>query len=135
MDNPEANAFLIEQVTKIMDSINEDQPMTTLNETDLLIHTLDKEFQETHSEEIDALKAIIQNFLEDPKNNRALRMNTRIKQETETCIEYYDKDRGQDTRLFYEKNLESDLNKANTQIRRLLAKVIKEKLNEDVDLG
>lgn len=129
-DVPEALSLLIDQIKTVMVSINADDPYTTMNETDLLLKTLVPEFKKTH--DLDKLQKKIDNFLLQPANNRILRLNSRIKQELETAIEYYDADIGQDTRLLYQNDLESDILEVMGDIRTFLALLINTKLNDDI---
>lgn len=127
---PEAYSLLIDQIKTVMVSINADDPYTTMNETDLLLKTLNQEFKKKN--DLDQLQTKIDNFLLVPANNRILRLNSRIKQELETAIEYYDTDIGNDTRLFYQENLEQDILEVIGEIRSFLALIINNKLNDDI---
>jgi hypothetical protein len=129
-DIPEAYSLLIDQIKTVMVSINADDPYTTMNETDLLLKTLNDDFKLLHG--LDELQKRLDNFLLVPANNRILRLNSRIKQELETAIEYYDTDIGQDTRLLFQNDLESDILEVMSDIRSFLALLINTKLNDDI---
>lgn len=125
--------FLFDEVRNIMESINEDQHIKMLNETELLLNTLDDKFLKEHR--LNKLKTKINKILTTEQNMRILRLMQRIKKETDTSIEYYDADRGQDDRLFYQEELEEEMLDLQNQIRKALAIIIKEKTSGTLDLG
>lgn len=132
-DIPEGYALLINQIEKIMESINQDEPLKTLNETSLLLKTMDETFTQEHN--LTPLQKKIDKILLDPDNNRLLRINTIIKREVETYIEYLDEDIGQDQRLYYHAPLEQDIQIINEETRRFLSLVIKHKLSDEITLN
>lgn len=129
-DSPEALAILSDQITSIRTAMNEDYQYTALAETDLLLKTLTPQF--IKDKKLDDLQKLISTILRKPEYNRILRMNQRIKIDQETALEYYDEDIGTDERLFYQKDLEKDLIKANERIREFLAILIKSKFNDEI---
>ncbi len=129
---PEAYSLLIDQIRSITKSLNADDAISAISETDTLMKTLSKENIEKYK--LKELQRLCNTFLLDNKNNRILRINQRIKEEQETAIEYYDKDIGEDHRLFYDEELEKELLKTYNEIRKLLATLIKEKLTDTIDL-
>ena len=124
--------ILYEQTNKIMDSINLDKPVTTLNETDLLIKTLPKKFIDKHKETI-IVEAKIRNILMDKIAMRHLRLIQNIKSELETSTEYYDQDVGTDKRLNYKEGFEEVMTELNEEIRKLLSNVNKDLITEDIE--
>jgi len=124
--------ILYEQTNKIMDSINLDKPVTTLNETDLLIKTLPKKFIDKHKETI-IVEAKIRNILMDKIAMRHLRLIQNIKSELETSTEYYDQDVGTDKRLNYKEGFEEVMTELNEEIRKLLSNVNRDLITEDIE--
>ena len=124
--------ILYEQTIKIMDSINLDKPVTTLNETDLLIKTLPKKFIDKHKETI-IVEAKIRNILMDKIAMRHLRLIQNIKSELETSTEYYDQDVGTDKRLNYKEGFEEVMTELNEEIRKLLSNVNRDLITEDIE--
>ena len=125
--------FIFDEIKEIMESINQDQHITMLNHTELLLNTLDEKFLEQH--QLKELKNKINEILTSEKNMRVLRLMQRIKKETDTSIEYYDADRGQDERLFYQQTLEEEMLELQNEIRKALAIIITEKTSGTLDLG
>jgi hypothetical protein len=125
--------IIYEAINKIMTAIDEDENITMLNQTDLLLKMLEKKFKKEH--ELETTENKIKNFLQNTKNMRILRMQQKIKRETETAIEYYDRDIGRDERLFYQEKLEEDITKLQEEIRRTLSIIIIHKIAGEIDLG
>lgn len=132
-ENPEGYGLLVSQITTIMTAINNDEPITILNETSLLIKTLDEEFKKEHPK-IKKLEKKIKQLITNPKNNRIIRLNNIIKKEIETYIEYLDRDIGQDERLYYQEQLEEELTTITEEIRELLSLIIKHKLTDEINI-
>ena len=116
-----------------MSAINEDQHINMLNETELLLNTLDTKFLTKHR--LTKLQKKINKVLTSEENMRILRLMQRIKTETDTSVEYYDKDIGQDERLFYQQEMEEEMLEFQNEIRKALATIIKEKTSGAIDLG
>lgn len=125
--------FFFEQIRNIMSAINEDQHINMLNETELLLNTLDTKFLTKHR--LTKLQKKINKVLTSEENMRILRLMQRIKTETDTSVEYYDKDIGQDERLFYQQEMEEEMLEFQNEIRKALATIIKEKTSGAIDLG
>jgi len=119
--------YTISQVEKISEAMNEDKIVTTLNETSILIKTLPfkDEFKEIEKE--------IDEILNKSEILRKLRLNQTIKNETETRIEYYDEDIGEDKRTKYDKETENMILKLQKKIRIIMGKIIQETSGE-IDL-
>lgn len=131
-ETPEYYAHLLETIRKILEGINKDEPLTTLNETSTLLKTLPDEFKKKHS--LNKLERDIHHLLNNPQINRLIRLNTILKTDIETYIEYLDEDIGQDHRLYYQENLENDLITINEKIREFISIIITEKLNDEITL-
>jgi hypothetical protein len=129
---PEAYALLIKQIENITNALTQDDQISVLTETDILLKTLTPKFTQEH--QLDKLQKKINNFLLNHTNYRILRLNQKVKTEIDTAIEYYDKDRGNDHRLFYQKQLEQDLMELNQEIRTFIALLIKNKLSEEFQI-
>lgn len=125
--------FMYEQVVKIMNSINADDNTTMINETDLLLKTLPEKFKEDY--ELIKLEKEIQKIFNDKDEMRILRIIQKIKIDGESCIEYYDIDKGQDHRLFYREELEKKFFNLQEKIRKALSVILKHKLIEEIDYG
>jgi len=123
--------FMYEQIMKIMISINQDDNLTMLNETDLLLKILPEEFKKEN--QMIELETEIQKVLNDKEDLRLLRIIQKVKAEADLSIEYYDMDRGDDHRLFYREKTEAKFFKLQEKIREALSKIIKQKLIEDID--
>lgn len=121
---------ILNQVEKIMHAIAEDEAITVLSETDLLLKILDEQYKKEH--DLDKLQEDIDHFLTDPNNTRLLRLQQRLKREVDTAIEYYDEDIGNDHRLFYQKDLEDDIVKIYSEIRTGLGIIIRTKLSGEL---
>lgn len=131
-NTPERNALLIDSIRHIIQSMNDDDAISAITETDILIGTLTKEYiKENQHEE---LKNNCKTLLTKPTYNRLLRINQRLKQETDTAIEYYDEDIGEDPRLLYQQELEEILLATYSEIRKLISSIIKNQLKEDYEL-
>lgn len=124
--------FFFETIRNIMESINEDQHISMLNQTELLLNTLEDKFIKEHK--LTDLKNKINQILTSETNMRVLRLMQRIKKETDTSIEYYDADRGQDERLFYQQGLEEEMLGLQNEIRKALSTIIKEKTSGTLDI-
>jgi len=124
--------FIYDQIRTIMNSINEDKYLNMLNETALLLQILDNEFKTQHN--LTKIEKIINKILTDDTKVRVLKLLQRIKNETDTAIEYYDRDIGQDARLFYQEQFEKDMINIQTNIRKALAIIIKERLSGGLEL-
>lgn len=133
LDITEPTDFLFEEIRNIMEAINEDQHIKMLNETELLLNTLEEEFIKKH--QLKKLQNQINKILTNEPNMRTLRLMQRIKTETDTSVEYYDTDRGQDERLFYQIELEEEMLTLQNQIRKALANIIKEQTSGTIDIG
>lgn len=123
--------FTLNTIEKIMHAINEDESYVAMNETDLLLKTLDSKYKK--EKKLDELELSIANFLKNPKNSRLLRLLQKVKREIDTGIEYYDEDIGNDHRLFYQNDLEEDVNIVYEKIRAALASIIKDKLGNEIN--
>lgn len=128
---PEAYSLLIGQIEKIMNAIDLDEPMTALSETSLLIKTIPKETFEKYPQ-IKKLEKKINGMLLNPRTHRLLRLNSVLKKEIETYIEYLDEDIGNDARLYYQEELEAELMLLMEEIRNFISIIIKERLNDDI---
>ena len=118
---------LYNQINEIITSINEDKPLNMLNETDILIKSLNKEQQNKETRE---LSKAINSILTNPELLRQIKLNQRIKTEIETGIEYYSEDIGEDERIHYNQELEEILTNLQERIRKIIATIIKETRNE-----
>lgn len=128
-DIPEAYALLIKQIENITTALTQDDQISVLTETDILLKTLNSKFIKEH--QLEKLQKRIDHFLLNQTNYRLLRLNQKVKLEIDTAIEYYDKDIGMDDRLFYQEELEQDLMELNRDIRNFIAIIIKKKLSEE----
>lgn len=124
--------YYLGQIEKITQAMNEDNPITVFENTDILLQTFDSTFIKTHG--FEPLNKKIKQYLTNPQSNRLLRLNSRVKLEIETSIEYYDKNIGHDERLDYDKNFEKEILEVYTMTRRLLAIIISTKLNDSFEL-
>jgi len=129
---PEGYQLLVEQIRKITEAMNEDQPITVLTETSILLQTLTPEYTKTHK--LEQLLKTVEKLLNTTQHNRILRINQRIKEENETAIEYYDENIGTDHRLYYQHDTEKLLTTTYSQIRTLISTIIKNKLTEGINL-
>jgi len=119
--------YTISQVEKISEAMNEDKIVTTLNETSILIKTL------PFKDEFKEIEKQIDGILNNSEILRKLRLNQTIKNETETRIEYYDEDIGEDKRTKYDEETENKILKLQKKIRIMLGKIIQETSGE-IDL-
>jgi hypothetical protein len=76
----------------------------------------------------------IETMLDNENDMRILKLNAKIKSETETAIEYFDKDIGTDERLFYKPELESQILDTQKKVRLLLSLLVK-KREGGIDFG
>lgn len=114
--------FILVMSVKIMESMNLGDDIAVLNQAKLLFSILPDDKKKELK--IPPVEKRIEGLLEDEHTMRILRLMQKIKSETETSIEYYYKDRGQDERLYYNKELETDLISVNKEIRNAISKII-----------
>jgi hypothetical protein len=124
--------WIYEQSNKIMEAINSDDHIKMLNETDLILKVVGKEFLTLHK--FNKLHQRIHLILNDEPDMRALKLMQRVKTEIDTSIEYYDKDVGQDERLFYQDKLETAMIELQEEIRGVLAVIIREKTGSGIEV-
>lgn len=122
--------LLIQQIGRIMEAINDDDNVVILNETSLLFEILPDHIIKEH----EGLKKEIITISEDGQKIRSLRLTKRIKEETETAIEYYGKDIGNDERLIYKRTLEKEMLTLQNKIRRFLAVIVKKYMGGTIDI-
>lgn len=121
--------FIVNCKDLIMQAIEQDKPYTYLNQADLLLKTLEKDFKKEHG--LDKLEKKIRYMLMTPKNNRIIRLNQRVKEDIEASVELYDfLETPNDIKLNYQEKLESDLMELQDQIKDFLAILIKTKVLE-----
>jgi hypothetical protein len=125
----ETERFIIDTCTRILDSITNDDNIAMLNQTSMILQLYDKEFLKANK--LLKLQEKIDNTLTNEKNMRILRMMQTIKTETDTRIEYYDQDIGQDERLFYQQDMEEEMIAFQQEIRVAVSKIIKELSADD----
>ena len=131
IETTETIDVILNQIEKVMHAIGEDEAITALSETDLLLKMLDEEYIKKYK--LEKLKTDISHFLKNPDNSRMLRLQQRLKREVDTAIEYYDEDIGNDHRLFYQKDMEEDLIALYDDIRTGMAIIMKTKLTGDIN--
>jgi len=131
-DTQETYTILLTQIDMITKAMHDDDPITVLEETDILLQTLEPTYILQHS--LKKLMNNIKTLLNTPSNNRLLRLNSKIKQELETAIEFYDEDIGTDERLFYNEELERTILQTYSEIRRLLAILIKTRFSDEINI-
>ena len=123
--------FVYEQIVKIMDNINIDNALSVLNETDLLLKIMSEEFKKEHK--LIELENNIHIILMDTDLLQQVKLYTRLKAELETSVEYYGKDRGSDTRLHFNKDMEDRIMEIQEEIRTALSKIINYRLKDIID--
>jgi hypothetical protein len=124
--------WIYEQTNKIMEAINKDDHVTMLNETDLILKVMGQEFLKAHK--FGKIHAKIKEILNDEPSMRILKLMQRVKTEVDTSIEYYDKDRGQDERLFYQTPVEEQMIYIQEDIREVLSTIIREKTGSGIEV-
>ena len=127
-DDEQPKDFVLDQVERIINAMNQDKPVDVLHETDLLLKTMPDDFKKEH--EFNELEDEIRVLLSTHKNIRLLRINQRVKQDVEMGLEYYGDDIGTDKRLFYNIDVEDDLQVMYEKIRGLLGVAVKEQGEE-----
>ena len=127
--NDYTSQFIIDTCTKIIDSITNDDNIAMLNNTNLILNLFDKKYLKEN--QLTDLQKRINATLTNEANMRILRMMQTIKTETDTRIEYYDEDRGQDNRLFYQQEMEEEMLNYQQEIRQAMAIIIKELSEEE----
>jgi hypothetical protein len=125
----ETERFIVDTCTRILDSITQDDNIAMLNQTSMLLQLYDKEFLKENK--LLTLQGKIDNTLINEKNMRILRMMQTIKTETDTRIEYYDKDVGSDERLFYQEEMEEEMLTFQQEIRTAVSKIIRELTSDE----
>lgn len=131
MPEQEEVDFVMLQVTKIMEAINKDDNVVMLNETDLLFKILSRDFKQATG--INKIETEINKILKNKKEMRLLRLIQKVKNEPELSIEYYGKDLGEDERLYYEEEQENKFNKIQEDIRTSISKIVRHKLEAEMD--
>jgi hypothetical protein len=124
--------WIYEQSNKIMEAINIDDHIKMLNETDLILKVVGKEFLTIHK--FNKLQQQIHLILNNEPDMRTLKLMQRVKTEIDTSIEYYDEDVGQDSRLFYQTKLEGMMIGLQEEIRGVLAVIIREKTGSGIEV-
>ena len=127
----EEHNFVYEQIVKIMESINNDDILSMLNEADLLLKLMPEEFKKEHK--LTILEKKIKEIIVNEEMLRDIKLYKRLKTETETSTEYYGKDRGSDERLHYNKEMEERIMKIQEKIRVAISKIIRHKMYEELD--
>lgn len=130
METIEQIDTILNLIEKIQTAIAEDEAISALSETDLLLKILDDEYKKKNK--LDKIQKKITHFLTNPNNSRMLRLQQRLKREIDTAIEYYDEDIGNDHRLFYQKEMEEDIIALYDEIRTAMATIIRNKLSGDI---
>jgi hypothetical protein len=115
-----------------MEAINKDDHVTMLNETDLILKVMGQEFLKAHK--FGKIHIKIKELLNDEPSMRILKLMQRVKTEVDTSIEYYDKDRGQDERLFYQTPIEEQMIHIQEDIREILSTIIREKTGSGIEV-
>lgn len=130
-EEAEEKDFLYEQVIKIMTAMNQDQQYTMLNETDLILNIIPPSFKEAY--DFLELGKEVRGILNNKDKLKHLKLIQRIKAETETGIEYYSQDLGDDERLLYGEDFENTMMTLQQKIRDALGKIMKKLLVEDTE--
>jgi mevalonate pyrophosphate decarboxylase len=117
--------YVLNKINYIMQAMNADDQLTTLNETDLLLKIIPQKNDETK-----ALSKEIHDILLNDDKMRILKLLREIKKDKDSGVEYYDTDRGSDPKLDYQKEFEQKMHNINDKIRSILAEVIREKIGE-----
>jgi hypothetical protein len=130
---PEFYSLLISTIQQLGEALSDDAPMRVLTLTDILLKASGEEFVKKH--DLEDLQDSIHNMLLNKTNFRVIRLNNLIKGEMELGCEYLDKNRGSDTRLYYNEELEDELMDIYKRVRDFLAILIREKLNENFEIG
>jgi hypothetical protein len=122
--NPDTTQFILDLCTKIIDSITIGDNIAMLNQTSIILQLYDKDFLKQNK--LLELQKRIDATLTNEKNMRILRMMQTIKTETDTRIEYYDRDVGSDERLYYAQEMEEEMIDFEQEIRTAVSKIIQE---------
>lgn len=122
--NDYTTQFIIDTCTKIIDSITINDNIAMLNNMSLILKMFEKDFLKQNK--LLELQKRIDATLTNEQNMRILRMMQTIKTETDTRIEYFDKDIGSDERLFYQQEMEEEMIGFEQEIRTAVSKIIKE---------
>jgi hypothetical protein len=132
VDENNSIELITNQITIIMNAMDEDQCYSCLNETDFLLKMIPSELQKEKN--VFKLHRRIKNFLLNQDNVRILRLMQKIKSEPETSVEYYDRDYGSDERLLFQNELEADLLITYDEIKTFLSWLIREQINGEIEL-
>ena len=125
-------SFLLEQTSAILSGMNKDDHVCVLNHTDILLSMIpDSIIKEL---KLQKLKFEVQALLQDKDQMRVLHLLQKVKEELETSIEYYYKDRGRDDRLYYNVDVETKMIRINAEIRKAIGSLLKT-IGGEVDLG
>lgn len=116
--------YLLNKINYIIQHMNNDDQLSVLNETDLLLKILPQ-----RKNVIELGKIISETLLDDGKM-RIIKLLRDIKRGEDSGVEYYDTDRGNDPKLDYQTGFEKEMHILNDNIRTILAEVIKEKIGE-----
>jgi hypothetical protein len=117
--------YTLQKINYIMQSMNNDDQLSVLNETDLLLKFLEKKKNAFLS-----LEKEISSILLDKDKMRIVKLLKKVKEESDSGVEYYDEERGNDSKLTFNEEYEKTMNILNDKIRSLLAEIIKEKIGE-----
>lgn len=118
--------YTLIKVNRIMEAMNNDDELSVLNETDLLLKVLPKK----NKPEIISLSDEIKKLLLNDEKMRIIKLLRKVKEESDSGTEYYDLERGNDPKLFYQKDYEETINSLNDRIRTLLSIIIRDKVGE-----
>jgi hypothetical protein len=116
--------YTLLKINRIMEAMNNDDQLSVLNETDLLLKFLHK------NKAVNPLEKEISILLLDPDKMRIIKLLKELKKDIDLSTEYYDIDRGNDDKLFYKKDIEKAMLLLNDRIRSFLSEIIKEKIGE-----
>lgn len=117
--------YFLQKINFILAAMDNDDQLTVLNETDLLLKSIP-----TKDKKILELKEKLRNILLGPEKMRIIKLLRKIKEDSESGVEYYDSDRGNDSKLHFDKEFEKEMIMLNDDIRTALSTIIKEKIGE-----
>lgn len=117
--------YFLAKINFILQAMDADDELSVLNETDLLLKSIPM-----NNKEVISLKKELHSILLGVDKMRIIKLLRKIKEDSESGVEYYDTDRGNDPKLHFDKEMERTMLRLNDDIRTALSIIIKEKIGE-----
>jgi len=133
MDEGYYTEFLFDEIKTLMEAISESDYIAMLNHASLILQSIPDETKKRLPQTKKLLEKINRTLTHEP-NMRILHLIQKLQKEPDTAIEFWDKDIGNDERLFYKEELVKDMIGFEHEIRKTIAEIIKDQTENTINI-